>query len=272
MRIAKRHKSHYFNINALRFLFVFILYIGFLMMAGFMLYSEGNTSKAYDYVDTSEIKAEFKEAPKTYEELQIENNNLEQNIALMDSTIKELEIKINDLENQVKEKNEELNTLKTTNYEVINTSTRGELPSRGYINRNIINEIVYDPHTKTNYSPAQLNMMLVDTGLEGYGEAFYNMEQTYNVNSLFAIGVAMHESANGYKLANTYNYFGFRGNNGWMGFDSPADCINYFGKLISNNYNHLSSIEAIQSKYCPDGTSWASMVKQHMKEKFNKSQ
>ena len=69
MRIAKQHKSHYFNINTLRFLFVFILYIGFLMMAGFMLYSEGNTSIVYDYADTSEIKTEFKEAPKTYEEL-----------------------------------------------------------------------------------------------------------------------------------------------------------------------------------------------------------
>ena len=268
MRIAKQHKSHSINIGIIKIVFILIIYVAFLMMAGFMLYSEGNTSKAIEYTDLSEIETTISEAPKTYEELQIENENLELSISTMDVTIKDLEIRISELETQLKEKDEELTNLKMRQRTVDNIS-RGDLPSRGgYVNRE---EIIYNPHIKTNYSPEQLNKMLVNTGLEGCGENFYNMEQTYNVNSLFAIGVAMHESANGYKLANTYNYFGFRGNNGWMSFDSPGDCINYFGKLISKNYNHLSSIEAIQGKYCPDGSSWASMVKQHMKEKFLKS-
>ena len=123
---------------------------------------------------------------------------------------------------------------------------------------------VFNPHTKSNLSVEQLNTMLENTGLNNQGQAFYDMEQTWNVNALFAMGVAMHESANGYALANTHNYFGFRGYNGWMSFESAYNCIQYFGQLISTNYNDRLTIQAVQIKYCPDGSSWSDRVKEHM--------
>lgn len=123
-----------------------------------------------------------------------------------------------------------------------------------------------NPHSKSNLTIEEIDKMLVGTGLESQGVAFYDMEQTYNVNALFAMGVAMHESARGYKKANTHNYFGFRGNNGWMSFSSAYDCIQYFGKLISTNYSNKQTISAIQSKYCPDGSPWTNRVISHMNQ------
>lgn len=123
-----------------------------------------------------------------------------------------------------------------------------------------------NPHSKSNLSVDELNKMLMNTGLEFQGQAFYDMENTYNVNALFAMGVAMHESANGYQKANTNNYFGFRGNNGWMSFNSSYDCIQYFGKLIHEYYPNRYTIYDIQRKYCPDGSPWGDLVKQHMRE------
>lgn len=126
----------------------------------------------------------------------------------------------------------------------------------------------YDVFRKSNLSVEQLNMALSGTGLAGYGQAFYDMEQTYNVNSLFAIAVGSHESGNFYKTANTHNYFGFRGNRGWMSFSSPEACINYFGQLMNNRLYYGKSIEQIAVKYC--NASWSGYVKAHMYEKWQK--
>ena len=126
----------------------------------------------------------------------------------------------------------------------------------------------YSVFTKSNLSVEQLNMILSGTGLAGYGQVFYDMEQTYGVNSLFAIAVGSHESANFYKTANVHNYFGFRGNRGWMKFASPNDCINYFGKLMHNSLYYGKSIEQIAVIYC--NSSWAGYVKAHMYEKWQK--
>ena len=95
---------------------------------------------------------------------------------------------------------------------------------------------------------------------------FKDMEDTYNVNALFAMGVAMHESARGYKKANTHNYFGFKGNSGWMSFSSAYECIQYFGKLINTGYSSRNTISAIQTKYCPDGSPWTQNVINHMNQ------
>ena len=123
-----------------------------------------------------------------------------------------------------------------------------------------------NPHSKSNLTVEEMNLMLSGTGLELQGQAFKDMENRYNVNALFAMAVAMHESANGYKTANTYNYFGFRGNNGWMSFSSKYDCIQYFGKLINSHYSNRTTIYAIQSKYCPNSSSWTHLVITHMNQ------
>lgn len=126
----------------------------------------------------------------------------------------------------------------------------------------------YSVFTKSNLSVEQLNVILSDTGLAGYGQAFYDMEQTYGVNSLFAVAVGSHESANFYRTANVHNYFGFRGNRGWMSFNSPEACINYFGQLMCGKLYYGKSIEQIAVIYC--NASWAGYVKAHMYEKWQK--
>lgn len=126
----------------------------------------------------------------------------------------------------------------------------------------------YDVFRKSNLSVEQLNMVLSGTGLSGYGQAFYDMEQTWGVNSLFAVAVGSHESANFYKTANTHNYFGFRGNRGWARFSSPEACIDYFGQLMNNSLYYGKSIEQIAVIYCD--ARWSGYVKAHMREKWQK--
>lgn len=128
----------------------------------------------------------------------------------------------------------------------------------------------YDPFTKSRLTVEQLNQALTNTGLSGQGQAFYDMECTYNVNAIFAIGVACHESANGYKTANTNNFFGMRGNGGWMSFASPYDNIMYFGKLMNNSIYYGKSMDGIVRSYCPGDGQWIPCVQRHMLEKWNK--
>lgn len=128
----------------------------------------------------------------------------------------------------------------------------------------------YEPFKKSNLNVEQLNRVLSNTGLQGQGQAFYDMEHKYNVNALFAIAVACHESANGYKKANRNNFFGMRGGKGWMAFNSPYDNIMYFGKLMNKPIYYGKSIEGIAQKYCNPPGHWISCVKKHMQEKWEK--
>jgi hypothetical protein len=93
----------------------------------------------------------------------------------------------------------------------------------------------HNPFQKSNLSVEQLNRALANTGLQGQGQAFYDMEHQYNINALFAVAVACHESANGYKTANRNNFFGMRGSKGWMAFSSSYDNIMYFGQLMNKS-------------------------------------
>lgn len=152
-------------------------------------------------------------------------------------------------------------------YDSVYTDNLSKIKYINYVeNQKNIDIYNMNPHSKSNLTVEELNAMLYKTGLKFQGQAFKDMEDSYNVNALFAMGVAMHESANGYKKANTHNYFGFRGNKGWMSFSSPYECIQYFGRLIHNNYSNRTTISAIQSKYCPDGSPWAQRVIAHMKQ------
>ena len=126
----------------------------------------------------------------------------------------------------------------------------------------------YNVFQKSNLSVAQINKILAGTGLAGYGQSFYNMEQIHGINALFAIAVGAHESANFYKTANWNNYFGFRGNGGWMSFSSPEACIDYFGQLMNTRLYYGKSIEQIAVIYC--NSSWTKHIKAHMNEKWAK--
>lgn len=129
----------------------------------------------------------------------------------------------------------------------------------------------YNPFVKSMISVDEYNKILSGTGLEGCGQSFYNMEQTYNVNGLFAVAVAFHESGYGKYKANTNNFYGMRGNNGWMSFSSPDANIQYFGQLMNKSLYKGKSIDGIGAVYCPGtSSSWASAVRSMMYNSFAK--
>lgn len=132
--------------------------------------------------------------------------------------------------------------------------------------------LTYNVYQKSNLTVEQFNQMLAGTKLAGCGQSYYNMENTYNVNGVFAVALACHESGNGYHTANTHNYYGMRAaSGGWKSFSSADANIMYFGQYITGKMYYGKSIENIGKTYCP-GTwsSWASAVKRHMNEKWNK--
>ena len=129
----------------------------------------------------------------------------------------------------------------------------------------------YNPYVKSNLSVEQYNKILAGTGLAGCGESYYNMEQTYNVNGLFALSVACLESGYGKYKANTNNFYGMRSSKGWMSFETPDANIQYFGKLMNKSCYYGKDILGIGATYCP-GTyqDWASKVKSIMSYNFGK--
>ena len=129
----------------------------------------------------------------------------------------------------------------------------------------------YNPYVKSNLSVEQYNKILAGTGLAGCGESYYNMEQTYNVNGLFALSVACLESGYGKYRANTNNFYGMRSSKGWMSFETPDANIQYFGKLMNKSCYYGKDILGIGATYCP-GTyqDWVGKVKSIMSLSFNK--
>lgn len=125
--------------------------------------------------------------------------------------------------------------------------------------------ITMNAFVKTNIKPSELEKIL-SKGLLGYGQAFYDMEQKYGINSIFAISVAELESGYGTSSA-------FRSKNNAFGigpgrrFNSVESGIDYFGQLMNKSLYCGKSIDRIGSVYCVGG-SWASKVKSLMCENY----
>lgn len=130
----------------------------------------------------------------------------------------------------------------------------------------------YSVYTKSNLTPEQLNKILSNTYLSGCGQDFYDMEQQYNINALFAIGVAGAESSYGKHQANTNNFWGRKSSSGgWMSFGSKRKSILSFGEYMNKSMYYGKSIESINNIYCPgDGGYWASSVKKCMNDRWKK--
>lgn len=125
--------------------------------------------------------------------------------------------------------------------------------------------ITMNPFQKTNFSPEELESVLTK-GLSGYGQAFYNMEQKYGINSIFAISVAELESGHGTSSAfrNKNNAFGIGSG---KRFSSVEAGIEYFGQLMNKSLYYGKSIDRIGSIYCV-GDNWAYKVKSLMKSNY----
>ena len=126
--------------------------------------------------------------------------------------------------------------------------------------------ITMDAFTKTNLKPEDLEKIL-SKGLSGYGQAFYNMEQTYGINAIFAISVAELESGHGTSSS-------FRNKNNAFGigpgkrFDSVEAGIEYFGQLMNKSIYCGKSVDKIGNIYCVGGN-WANKVKALMKTNYS---
>lgn len=127
----------------------------------------------------------------------------------------------------------------------------------------------YNAFEKSNLREEHYNNILAGTPLSGMGYIYVELEETYGVNGLFAVSVAMFESGWAKHTANSYNYYGFRGSNGWMGFSSAYEGIMYFGKLMNKSLYYGKSIDQIGLIYC-EGNTWASNVKTMMQTCWNK--
>ena len=121
--------------------------------------------------------------------------------------------------------------------------------------------LVYSVYAKSNLSEAEFNKILSNTALAGCGDAYYNLEQTYGVNGIYAIAVSGTESGFGAHQCNTNNIYGMRnGSTGWMAFGSKYECINYFGQLMSKPLYKGKSLSTISTIYCEQSSDWYNMV------------
>lgn len=118
----------------------------------------------------------------------------------------------------------------------------------------------YDPFTKVELSLEDINKILSHSSLNNYGQYFYDMQNTYNVNVIYAIAVAFLESGRGKYPCASYNYFGMIGKS----YNSPEAGIHAFGKLMNNKLYYGKSIEQIAPIYC--NSAWAGKIKSMMQE------
>lgn len=119
----------------------------------------------------------------------------------------------------------------------------------------------------TNLSPDKLEEVL-PSALNGLGQAFYDGEQQYGINSLFVLAIINYESGNGTSslAQNQNNLGGLKAQGSYKTFSSKAECVDYMYNLLSSNYigRGLATISAIGEVYC--GGTWAEIVAENMQE------
>ncbi|MEI6101038.1 MAG: peptidoglycan-binding protein [Eubacteriales bacterium] len=116
---------------------------------------------------------------------------------------------------------------------------------------------------KTNLKPAKLEAIL-PSALKGLGQALYNGEQQYKINSLFLLSIIEYESGNGTSnLAQHQNNLGGLKlpTGGYRTFSTKDECVDYMYNLLRSKYinSGLATISDIGTVYCT-GDTWASNV------------
>lgn len=98
--------------------------------------------------------------------------------------------------------------------------------------------------------------------LVGTEEKLYELEQNYNLNCLFLLGIASHESAYGTMQFHPNNVCGY----GYSGFASINDCLDTVGRVLAKNYLDPggpyykgNTIDSVNKTYAAD-PAWDSKV------------
>jgi hypothetical protein len=104
---------------------------------------------------------------------------------------------------------------------------------------------------------------LLKYDLKGYGQAFLNAEEDYQIDCRFLIAVSALESGWGRYQFKDNNIFGF----GSKRFNSIEHCIDFVSWFLRKNYLNEEgryyrggTIEAIGKIWCPDGGEWIEKV------------
>lgn len=111
--------------------------------------------------------------------------------------------------------------------------------------------LTYDVYQKTNLSVEEFNKVLAKTALAGQGESFKALEDEFGVNGIFAIAVSIAEAGWDGRQANKNNFYGMRGANGYLSFNTPKDNILYFGELITKSTYKGKTLKTFAKIYCP---------------------
>ena len=93
------------------------------------------------------------------------------------------------------------------------------------------------------------------TSMTTIGDSLYTIEQEYDVNGLYLLGIASLESGWGTSglATKSNNIYGLIGRK----FDSVDKCTEYMGSWIRSEYidKGYDTLDKIQTKYCPNGGS-----------------
>lgn len=164
--------------------------------------------------------------------------------------------------------------LKDTNYEVNTTSEKIKL---------IGDDVVYaernpnmDISSRTYLTAGEIDEYLGGTALYGIGQAVIECEHKYGVNAIFILAVAIEESGWGssYLARTRNNLFGIAAYDSNVdaafNYDSKADCIDYFCRLITKEYFSIgrTDVYSVGSMYCTS-SQWGDNITRNMRNIIN---
>lgn len=128
-------------------------------------------------------------------------------------------------------------------------------------------ELSPSPMGPSGLSLSDFRILTQGTNLAGIEEALLQIEETYNVNGLYALAVAKLETGSGTsRLCNeNNNLFGMRGKD-WYKYETKQDSVMAFGKLMVDNYfsKGFVTLERIGPRYAEGSNTWAIKAKYHM--------
>lgn len=167
--------------------------------------------------------------------------------------IEELQSQIIDLQidNEILEIEDTVNQIEEEILEI-----EEEIPPITYNTNNIAHKSGY---TAEQFD-AIINKVFTDmnkeiTSMTTIGDSLYTIEQEYDVNGLYLLGIASLESGWGTSglATKSNNIYGLLGRK----FDSVDKCTEYMGSWIRSEYidKGYDTLDKIQTKYCPNGGS-----------------
>jgi len=135
-------------------------------------------------------------------------------------------------------------------------------------------------HSDSGLTLEHIGVIMQDTALDepSLASAVLEIEDEYGINAFFTIAVMKLESGNGKsKLAKMKNnLFGLNATGGSnsqaYAFDTKADSVRKFGKLIADAYvdEGYTTVEKVGGKYCPANDKWPALVKKIMNSDHRK--